>query len=97
MSMWNRTLETLSRDEYADLDACTEVYMLQAGLPDKTNQEREDLLNAALKRYPNCRQANELRNRIAELRYPKLSARFHEMVYPDKNYDIPLQIKNFYL
>ncbi len=87
-------LLTRLRNEYADLDACTEVYMLQAGLPDKTNQEREDLLNAALKRYPNCRQANELRNRIAELRYPKLSARFHETVYPDKNYDIPLQIKN---
>ena len=87
-------LLTRLRDEYADLDACTEVYMLQAGLLDKTNQEREDLLNAALKRYPNCRQANELRNRIAELRYPKLSARFHEMVYPDKDYDIPLQIKN---
>ena len=82
------------RDEYADLDACTEVYMLLAGLPDKTNQEKEDLLNAALKRYPRSRQANELRNRIAELRHPSFSAKFRQMYYPDKNYDIPLQIKN---
>ena len=82
------------RDEYADLDACTEVYMLLAGLPDKSNQEKEDLLNAALKRYPRSRQANELRNRIAELRRPSLSAKFRQMYYPDKNYDIPLQIKN---
>ena len=87
-------LLTRLRDEYADLDACTEVYMLQAGLHDKTNQEREDLLNAALKRYPNCRQANEVRNRIAELRHPSLSAKFRQMYYPDKHYDIPLQIKN---
>jgi GH18 family chitinase len=82
------------RDEYADLDACTEVYMLLADLPDKSNQEKEDLLNAALKRYPRSRQANELRNRIAELRRPSFSAKFRQMYYPDKHYDIPLQIKN---
>ena len=82
------------RDEYADLDACAEVYLRLANLYGKKNQEREDLLNAALKRYPRSRQANELRNRIAELRRPSLSAKFRQMYYPDKNYDIPLQIKN---
>ena len=82
------------RDEYADLDACADVYMLLASLPGKTNQEQQDLLEAALKRYPRSRQANELRNRIAELRRPSLSAKFRQMYYPGKDYDIPLQIKN---
>ncbi|MBR1499648.1 MAG: hypothetical protein IJ615_08505 [Bacteroidaceae bacterium] len=82
------------RDEYADLDACADVYMLLAGLPDKTNREKQDLLEAALRRYPKSRQADELRNRIADLRRPSLSARFNQMYYPDRNYDIPLKIKN---
>ena len=82
------------RDEYIDLDACADVYMLLAKQPGKTNRERQDLLEEALRRYPKSRQANELKNRIAELRQPCLRARFHEMCYPDKDYDIPLQIKN---
>ncbi|MBO7120523.1 MAG: hypothetical protein J6W03_09425, partial [Bacteroidaceae bacterium] len=84
------------REEYADLDACADVYMLLAGLPNKSSQEKQDLLEAALKRYPKSRQANELRNRIAELRRPSFSAKFCQMYYPDKNYDIPLQIKNMH-
>ncbi|MBR6033137.1 MAG: hypothetical protein IKP36_14455 [Bacteroidaceae bacterium] len=82
------------RDEYIDLDACADVYMLLAKQPGKTNQEQQDLLEEALRRYPKSRQANELKNRIAELRAPRLSARFNEMCYPNKDYDIPLQIKN---
>ncbi len=88
-----RTLLRL-RDEYADLDACADVYMLLAGLSGKTNREKQDLLEEALKRYPKSRQANELRNRIAELRQPRLSARFSQMYYPGRDYDIPLKIKN---
>ena len=82
------------RDEYADLNACAEVYLRLAKLSGKTSQERQDLLNAALKRYPKSREANAIRNKIAELRQPKLSGKFPEMCYPDKDYDIPLQIKN---
>ena len=82
------------RDEYIDLPACSQVYMLLAQLPGKTNQERYDLLEAALKRYPKSRHANELKNRIAELRYPKLQVKFHSMLYPDRDYDVPLRIKN---
>ena len=73
------------RDEYADLDACADVYMLLASLPNKTNQEKQDLLEEALRRYPKSRQANELRNRIAELRQPSLRTRFNEVCYPDKD------------
>ena len=93
-SQKNEELLLRLRDEYADLDACADVYMLLASLPDKTNQEKQDLLEAALKRYPKSRQEGELRNRIAELRHPRLSARFNHMYYPDRNYDIPLKIKN---
>lgn len=82
------------RDEYANLDACAEVYLRLANLYGKKNQEREDLLNFALKRYPRSREANAIKNRIAELRSPKLSGKFREMVYPEKDYDIPLEIKN---
>ena len=82
------------RDEYIDLPTCADVYMLLAKQPDKTNQERQDLLEEALRRYPKSRQANELRNRLAELRQPKLTVRFREMCYPDKDYGIPLKIKN---
>ena len=82
------------RDEYIDLPACADVYMLLASLPNKTNQEKQDLLEEALRRYPKSRQANELKNRIAELRQPSLRTRFNEMCYPDKDYDIPLEIKN---
>ena len=82
------------RDEYADLDACAEVYLRLANMYGKSNQEREDLLNAALKRYPKSRDVNAIKNRIAELRQPELSGRFREICYPDKDYDIPLQIKN---
>ncbi len=93
-SQKNEELLLRLRDEYIDLDACADVYMLLAGLPDKTNQEKQDLLEEALRRYPKSRQADELRNRIAELRHPHLSARFNQMYYPDRNYDIPLKIKN---
>ena len=82
------------RDEYSDLPVCSQVYMLLASLPGKTNRERYDLLEEALKRYPKSRHASELQNRLAELRQPKLHGRFREMVYPDKDYNIPLQIKN---
>ena len=82
------------RDEYADLPICSQVYMQLASLPDKTEKEQYDLLEAALKRYPKSREANEISNRLALLRQPKLSARFRDMYYPDKDYDIPLQIKN---
>ena len=82
------------RDEYGDLDACAEVYLRLANLYGKTNQEKEDLLNYALKRYPRSREANAIRNRIAELRQPELSGRFPEMCYPSSIYDIPLEIKN---
>lgn len=82
------------RDEYADLPVCSQVYMQLASLPGKTEQEQYDLLEAALKRYPKSREANEISNRLASLRQPKLSARFRDMYYPDKDYDIPLQIKN---
>ena len=82
------------RDEYIDLPACADVFMLLAKLPGKSNQERQDLLEEALRRYPKSRQANELKNRIAELRQPSLRTRFNEMCYPDKDYDIPLEIKN---
>ena len=82
------------RDEYADLPICSQVYMQLASLPGKTSQEQYDLLEAALKRYPTSRQANEIKNQLASLRSPKLSGRFCEMYYPDKEYDIPLQIKN---
>ena len=82
------------REEYADLPACAEVYLRLASLPDKEVQERYDLLEEALKRYPTSRQANEVKNQLAILRQPKLYGRFHEMYYPDKEYEIPLQIKN---
>ena len=82
------------REEYADLPACAQVYLLLSRVSGKTNQERQDLLEAALKRYPKCRQANELKNRISELRQPILSGRFPKVCYPDKDYNIPLQIKN---
>ncbi|MBR4129523.1 MAG: glycoside hydrolase family 18 protein, partial [Bacteroidaceae bacterium] len=48
------------RDEYADLPACAEVYLRLASLSGKETQERYDLLEAALKRYPKCRQANQI-------------------------------------
>ena len=82
------------RDEYIDLPACADVYALLAELPDKTNKEREELLEEALQRYPKSWQANNLKNRLAELRAPRLMGRFHETLYPDKDYDIPLRIKN---
>ena len=82
------------RDDYADLDACAEVYLRLANLYGKKNQEREDLLNFALKRYPRSREANAIKNRIAELRSPKLAGKFREMFYPEWDYDIPLEIKN---
>ncbi|MBQ8455564.1 MAG: hypothetical protein IJ537_09560 [Bacteroidaceae bacterium] len=93
-SQKNEELLLRLRDEYIDLDACADVYMMLAALPNKTNREKQDLLEEALRRYPKSRQANELRNRIADLRRPSLSARFNQMYYPDRNYDIPLKIKN---
>jgi GH18 family chitinase len=82
------------RDEYADLPACAQVYLRLASLSGKEDQERYDLLEAALKRYPMSREVNEIKNQLASLRYPKLSGRFRDMYYPDKDYDIPLKIKN---
>ena len=82
------------RDEYADLDACAQVYLQLASLSGKDVQEKYDLLEAALKRYPKCREANEIKNRISELCQPSFSGRFLEMYYPGKNYNIPLKIKN---
>ncbi|MBQ7461901.1 MAG: hypothetical protein IJS63_06550 [Bacteroidaceae bacterium] len=93
-SQKNEELLLRLRDEYIDLDACADVYMMLAALPGKSNREKQDLLEEALRRYPKSRQADELRNRIAELRHPSLSARFNQMYYPDRNYDIPLKIKN---
>lgn len=82
------------RDEYADLPTCAEVYLRLAKLSGKTNQERYDLLEFALKRYPTSREVNTIKNRISELRQPKLQGKFLETCYPDKDYDIPLTIKN---
>ncbi len=82
------------KEEYADLDACAQVYLRWATVPGKTPAEQQDILMAGLKRYPKSRQAGELQNQIASLRQPMLSARFQEMFYPDKDYDIPLQVKN---
>ncbi|MBR5051713.1 MAG: hypothetical protein IKW91_00635 [Bacteroidaceae bacterium] len=82
------------RDEYADLPACAEVYLRLANLQGKDVQERYDLLEAALKHYPKCRQANQIKNRLISLRHPQLSCRFHEVIYPNKDYNIPLKIKN---
>ncbi len=82
------------REEYADLPICSQVYMQLASLPGKTSQEQYALLEEALQRYPKSREANEIKNRLLSLRQPKLSGRFHETYYPDKDCDIPLQIKN---
>ena len=82
------------RDEYADLPICSQVYMQLASLSGKTPQEQYDLLEEALRRYPKSREADEIKNRLLLLRQPRLSGRFHEMFYPDKDYDIPLQIRN---
>lgn len=82
------------RDEYADLPICSQVYMQLASLSGKTRQEQYDLLEEALRRYPKSREADEIKNRLLLLRQPRLSGRFHEMYYPDKDYDIPLQIRN---
>ena len=82
------------RDEYADLPICSQVYMQLASLSGKTNREQYDLLEAALKHYPKSREANEIKNRLALLRQPRLSGRFLEMYYPDKDYGIPLKIQN---
>jgi hypothetical protein len=82
------------RNEYADLPICSQVYMQLASLSGKTHQEQYALLEEALRRYPKSREANEIRNRLASLRQPRLSGRIHEMFYPDKDYDIPLKIQN---
>ena len=82
------------REEYADLPICSQVYMQLASLPGKTNHEQYDLLEEALQRYPKSREADEIKNRLLLLRQPRLSGKFHEMYYPDKDYDIPLQIRN---
>ena len=82
------------RDEYAALPICAEVYLRLANLYRKTNQEKLDLLEYALKRYPTSREANTIRNRISELRQPKLQGKFRETCYPDIDYDIPFDIKN---
>ena len=82
------------RDEYSDLPSCAEVYLRLANLYGKSNQEKQDLLEFALKRYPSSREVNTIKNRISELRQPKLQGRFRETCYPSKDYDIPLEIKN---
>ena len=82
------------RDEYADLPGCAEVYLRLASQSNKEAKEKYALLEEALKRYPTSRLANEIKNQLALLRQPKLLFRFYEMFYPDKDYDIPLQIKN---
>ena len=82
------------RDEYADLPACAQVYMQLASLSGMTQQEQYDWLEAALRRYPKSREANEIRNRLVSMRQPQLSGRFPEMCYPDKDYDLPIHIKN---
>ena len=82
------------RDEYADISACAQVYLRLASLSGKEVRERYDLLEEALRRYPKSREVNEIKNQLTSLRYPKLSGRFREMYYPDKDYGIPLKIKN---
>ena len=82
------------RDEYIDLPACAAVYLRLALRSVYDSHEQQQLLEEALRRYPDSREANEIRNRIATLRKPFLSARFSEMYYPNTDYEIPLQVKN---
>jgi len=82
------------RDEYADLPGCAQIYLRLASSSYYNTYEQQDLLVEALQRYPMSREANELRNRLAMLRKPQLSAQFRNMYYPDTYYNIPLEIKN---
>ena len=82
------------RDEYADIPACAQVYLRLASLSSYDTYEKAQLLEEALGRYPQSREANELWNSLVALRKPELSAKFHNMYYPDRHYDIPLEIKN---
>ncbi|MBR6128299.1 MAG: hypothetical protein IKQ07_01560 [Bacteroidaceae bacterium] len=82
------------REEYADIPACAEVYLRLANLPAKDDKEKYSMLEAGLNRYPTSRQANEIKNQLASLRQPSIAGRFHDMYYPDREYGIPLRIKN---
>ena len=82
------------RDEYADLPACAQVYLRLADVPGKKPAEQYRILEEGLKRYPKSREAGELSNRMALLRQPVLSGQFHGMYYPERDYDIPLKVKN---
>ena len=82
------------REEYADIPACAEVYLRLANLPAKDDKEKYSLLEAGLNRYPTSRQANEIKNQLASLRQPSITGRFHDMYYPEREYGIPLRIKN---
>lgn len=82
------------RDEYSDLPACAQVYLRLASLSSYNTHEQQALLEEALERYPKSREANELRNHLATLRKPVLNAKFRVMYYPERYYNIPLEIKN---
>lgn len=82
------------RDEYADLPACAQVYLRLADVQGKTSREQYGILEEGFKRYPKSHEADELKNRMALLRQPVLSGQFHAMYYPDRDYDIPVKVKN---
>ena len=74
--------------EYADLDVCAEVYLrLVNRHPKLKEQERYNLLQEAIRRYPRYNRINALKNEVQQILRPRLQLELGA-VYPDS----PMQI-----
>ncbi len=82
------------KEEYADIPACASVYLQLAGHPDVPVAEQYRLCEDAIRRYPQSRYVNDLRNTMTLKRAPQFSAMLSEMFYPHHAYTIPVRIKN---
>lgn len=81
------------RDEYADIDACAEIYLRLSYTEDSVKNQLR-WLEEGLKRYPHYKRKARLENAVLTLKRPKLRYLIQSIYYPESELVIPFTVGN---
>ena len=81
------------RDEYADIDACAEIYLRLSYCEDSVKRQLL-WLEEGLQRYPRYQHKVRLENAILTLKEPMLRCRIRAIHYPDSELKLHFTVRN---
>ncbi len=87
-------LLTELRQSYETQENCAEVYLRQSRLPDLTQEQRRDLLQEGIRKFPKYWRRGALENALLELSRPELWWSGNRLYYPGTEVKTKLHVRN---